>query len=557
MTLSANATRFLAAATPEALARSLGFVSYDRLRTLIYPRPRYSTFEIRKRDGSSRTIASPALLLKELQRRLATMLLEIYGVARPSVHAFCKDRSVVTNAAPHSKKKTFVFNVDLKDFFHSIHFGRVRGIFRAPPFNFAPNNASILAHICCLEGRLPQGAPTSPVVSNLACRSLDGELQHLARQCRATYTRYADDLTFSFTFRRQDELPKHILEVVGAEAITGTTLTEILRSHSFEINTTKVRLRGRTHRQEVTGLTVNEFPNVRRVFVHEVRGMLHAWSRFGLEKANTELAKKYRRQLASKKSPQLERVVRGKLLYLRMVRGGDDPLYNRLAGRFNELCRRDKPSGLVELPELRIVRKVEDLARAVFVIECVTADGKFMRLGTAFALSDQRLVTCEHVLRTSEKQPIKYFDVKAGDKIELFSWNKTITFEAEIENVFIEEDLAFLKPMTPLPTGVRHLPVRRHLAQQQERVRLVGFPNYTPGKTLTILGAAVGNLYKQFAKQHFEIDQLIRQGQSGGPVVDDDFQLVGIAKEGATQEQGNNAVLAATELISVLSPLPI
>ena len=168
-----------------------------------------------------------------------------------------------------------VVNVDLKDFFPSIHIGRVIGLFRRAPFEFGKEAAETLAQICCRDdGVLPQGGVTSPMISNLVCRGLDNDLMAFARKRGLRYSRYADDLTFSL---RQSLLPRDLLEELAGKIIAGAALDRIVQQHTFQINQSKVSQRDRSRRQSVTGLTVNLFPNVKRSFIRQIEGALHAW----------------------------------------------------------------------------------------------------------------------------------------------------------------------------------------------------------------------------------------------------------------------------------------
>lgn len=264
-------------------------VSYEELKTLIYPRPPYKLFIIRKRDGSPRTLAEPRLKLKQFQTRILNFLEENAGSFKPNVHGFVRGKSILTNAREHCSPRTHhILNLDLEDFFPSITFYRVRGVFQKHPFCFSYESATVLAHLCTLDGKLPQGAPTSPFLANLVCRSLDRDLANLARQYRAIYTRYADDITFSFNVRNADRLPAAICSVVDRQVMLGPELCDIIiNRHHFSINQAKTRIQNKFHRMEVTGLTVNEFPNVRRRFIDQVRGALHAWERYGYDAAQS------------------------------------------------------------------------------------------------------------------------------------------------------------------------------------------------------------------------------------------------------------------------------
>lgn len=119
----------------------------------------YKDFEIKKRSGGKRIISAPDRALKKLQSNLNTILQIVYK-EKPSVHSFIKNRSIISNAAHHTNKK-YVFKIDLEDFFPSINFGRVRGLFIHPPYNLHENAATVIAQISCYNNQLPQGSPCS------------------------------------------------------------------------------------------------------------------------------------------------------------------------------------------------------------------------------------------------------------------------------------------------------------------------------------------------------------------------------------------------------------
>lgn len=252
--------------------KHLGLVLYRR-----GPESYYSRFTISKKSGGLREIASPHFPLNMLQARLAGVLDGLY-VPRVSAHGYVKGRSILTNALPHTGKQ-HVLNVDLQNFFPSLNFGRVRGVLMAPPFNCPDRAASVLAKLACLDNGLPIGAPSSPVLSNMICMRLDGQLQRFAQQHRCWYTRYADDLTFS---TRSSWFPKQLASSEAGVTYLGDELKSIIESNGFVVNPRKTRLAGPGSRHSVTGITVNVNTNVRRKYVRQVRAMLHSWSRDGL-----------------------------------------------------------------------------------------------------------------------------------------------------------------------------------------------------------------------------------------------------------------------------------
>ncbi len=164
-------------------------VSEKYLTFLLYGRTHkrfYTVFKIRKRAGEFRRIASPPPAIRVLQDKLKTLFEAVY-FPKFSVQGFVVGRSIMTNASPHVRPR-WLLNIDLESFFPSIHFGRVRGMLMARPYLAGPGAASVIARICCHGDRLPQGACTSPIIANMICARLDGQLLQLARQLDCMYT---------------------------------------------------------------------------------------------------------------------------------------------------------------------------------------------------------------------------------------------------------------------------------------------------------------------------------------------------------------------------------
>ena len=319
-------------------------VPHGRMIWMLYKAPetsRYVAFEIPKTSGGMRQIHAPIGMLRELQDRLHVDLATLYR-PHPNAHGFISGRSVATNAEEHTGRR-WVLNIDLADFFPSINFGRVRGLFLKPPFDMAPAAATVCAQIATHRNGLPQGAPTSPVLSNLIAATLDRRLLRLARQYRLTYSRYADDITFS---TNANTFPP---SVALREAIAGGTykieagdaLRQAVELAGFSINERKVRIQGRSFRQTVTGLGVNTRVNIARRRVRRIRAMLHAWRKFGIEDAAHEHFAKYRdapiKSNAANRSTAFRNIVYGHLSFVKMVRGADDPVFLKLCSQVLDL----------------------------------------------------------------------------------------------------------------------------------------------------------------------------------------------------------------------------
>lgn len=253
------------------------------LSYLLYKLPvelRYTTFSIPKKGGGVREICAPTPKLKVLQRKLANILYECcveieeaHKQRRSLSHAFRKSHSILTNARPH-KNCRYVLNLDLKDFFPSLNFGRVRGFFlKNKDFKLHPAVATVLAQIACNGETLPQGSPCSPIISELLTHFLDVRLAQLARDGKCTYSRYADDITFSTNNKTFSSAIA--FEEKGVWAI-GKELELRIADAGFSINHSKTRMQHRGSRQIVTGLTVNEKVNIRADYYRTARAMAHS-----------------------------------------------------------------------------------------------------------------------------------------------------------------------------------------------------------------------------------------------------------------------------------------
>ncbi|OFC37016.1 retron Ec67 family RNA-directed DNA polymerase/endonuclease [Acidithiobacillus caldus] len=262
--------------------KGVSFVLYKMGET-----KKYRSFEIPKKSGGFRIIHAPEPQLALLQRRLAKFLYDCVQERKKKYprfwfasHGFHQGRTIVSNAEVH-KRRRFVFNIDLENFFGMINFGRVRGFFlHDSMFVLEPKIATIIAQIACHENVLPQGSPCSPVISNLIGNILDSRLLALARDARCTYTRYADDLTFS---TNEKFFPTEIaVNVHGADWQVASKLKKTIEKTGFLINPAKTRMSLRRSRQTVTGLVVNDKVNINQDYYRTARAMCHNLFHTGL-----------------------------------------------------------------------------------------------------------------------------------------------------------------------------------------------------------------------------------------------------------------------------------
>ena len=214
---------------------------------------RYKTFYIPKKNGKLREISAPNRNLKEILYYLNMMLGEVYQ-AGPSAMGFVKGRSIVDNANLHVGQN-YVLNLDLSDFFTSVSQSRVCKRLQLAPFNFNENVAKVISGLCCKklvkDGKkgyvLPQGAPTSPLLTNAVCDFLDKKLRHLSTRNGVKYSRYADDMTFS-----------SMHNVYQEDKTFMKNLFSIIKEERFTVNPGKTRLQKRGERQEVIFIDITK-----------------------------------------------------------------------------------------------------------------------------------------------------------------------------------------------------------------------------------------------------------------------------------------------------------
>ena len=289
--------------------------------------PQYKQFKVEKKKGGKREICAPETVLKKIQKRLNYFLQAYYLCMRPeAVHGFVVNPhyqgircNIVENAKAHTGKK-HVANIDLKDFFSGIAAWQVKEIFTSELFGYSEQIATALTLLTTFEGRLPTGAPTSPVLSNFICLKLDKELADFCAKNGLAYTRYADDMTFS-----SDSL-------ISADEILD--IISIIQENGFRINEKKLRLKKANQKQTVTGLTVNEKVNVSRKLLKKTRAMLHDMTTNGVVVA----ARKHFRienDVHTKTMARFISRLEGYINFIGQVRGKEDQLYARMKKEFN------------------------------------------------------------------------------------------------------------------------------------------------------------------------------------------------------------------------------
>lgn len=460
----------------------------------------YHQFEIAKGGGKSRLITAPDQRLSILQSKLRPLLDTLYRVRNP-VHGFVPARSVKTNAEAHGQRR-FVVNLDLQHFFPTITENRVRGVLVA--LGVDHRVAEIIARLCCFDSHLPQGASTSPVLSNMICYRLDTDLLRLAKSARAIYTRYADDITFS-SFQPPAPLFDGALPTAGrfSPERLALSLRDAFQTNGFILHPGKAHYADRNSRRMVTGVKINAGLNVDRRYIRRIRALLHSIETLGLADAQSKFT-------GSGGKGALAAHLRGKISYLSHLKGATDPVVRALALRYNKSFGAT-PITLVPTPE-------ERLDRSVWVVDHID------QYGSAFFLKGVGLVTAAHC-------------VKDLSEVEILHPSKhTTTFSAKVLERHDHRDLALLDTSTIPATEYFELDIATTPPLVGDPVTAVGYPHWAPGDRLNHRPGFVSLITPQAGVRKIEVSQMLTQGMSGGPILDANAGVVGIIHKGGPGE---------------------
>jgi len=535
--LDAEIKQKIAILTTRADVANLLEIEDRFLRTILYgikERKNYSTFEIQKKSKKTRVINKPPKNIAILQSKLHYALSLIYN-PKKCVHGFVRKRSIVSNAKNHCRRR-HLLNIDLKEFFPTIHIGRVKGALQKGPYNMGEEAAKVVAQICCLDsGELPQGGATSPIISNLICRRLDSQLIEIAKEVKCQYSRYADDITFS-TF--QTKFPQRIAEIVEDEVILSDELIAIIVNNKFEVNLEKVKYIQRDLRQEVTGITVNEFPNIKRQFILSISSGLYAWDKFDYKAANRD----YARRLAIDEScVNLSNVLKGRIAYLKMVKGENAPIFRKMAFEFNRLSE-----SKIKITELEKIKPYplrggypknqtwnvwfERYRELIALLGLKNEKGDF-KVGTAYDIGNDLLATAGHNLELSINKIWLGEDEVKHDCIDNHIYNSR------------DIDIGIIK----LEKGQRELntwiPTQCRLPQIGEEVAAIGYPVLPLRDTTLVMHTGIVESLPTSPSKDKRFIQVSFQsggGLSGSPLIDKRGFVVGIMVENIFQPTDEN-----------------
>lgn len=419
-----------------------------------------------------------------------------------------------SNAFAHVEQR-FILNIDLSDFFGTVTEARIVGLLTA--IGLPPDVAKLIALICTYKGVLPQGSPSSPVVSNMICFRLDRALIQFAKLHRCIVTRYADDITFS-SYRLPAALFTSPLSGQGKLSVSAlsTDLISLIETNGFKINERKILYSDKHSRRVVTGIKINKALNVDRRFIRNIRATL-----FNFSIDAGEAQQKF--EIEHGGFGSVESHLRGKIAWVGHIKGLADPVFRSLASRFNTNFPRKKI-------KVNPTEK-EKVDRAVWVIQNNHSSYSNGLQGTAFFAEGFGLITAAH-------------NVDKGTAFELYhSSQPEIKYEASIAHISKYRDIAILSHNLSA-IDFCELAFQFRSVEIGSAINAVGYPDIAVFDRLNVRSGTVSSTAVLFGIPAIEVTARLAQGMSGGAILDSEFKVVGIIHKGGVDVSRDFAVSA-------------
>ena len=494
---------------------------------VIKPENMYSSFTIPKKRGGKRQIFAPSKKLRNLQRKLAYVLNLKY---KPKIcsYGFVKGKNILDNASQHTKKSE-ILNIDLKDFFTQFHFGRVVGMLTAKPYSLGREAAITIAQIACLNGILPQGAPTSPILTNMLCAPLDNHLMHYAKKHGLIYTRYADDITFS-TFSHS--ISEKIVFKSLDKFIIHDPLKNILVKNSLVENEEKITLRTKNGRQEVTGLIVNKFPNVKREYIKNIQAILYNCSKNGtyqealkyIDKGLCKNKNIIKIRNDSEKQTTIEEwfksVIIGKIYFVRQIKGKESFTFFKLANLANTVFSEE----IFDISYFDQMNAI--IEKNVFVLQSRDE----LNQGSGFYVPEFGFFTSYHVTEDGD-----FYFILGKDK----KYPISNDFNLKFSDKTIDYALYNIKPSDTTEVTIG----KSSELKIGDTVVIAGFPDYLQGDTITKEECKITGITQLFGAPFYKVSGRVVHGASGGIVLNTNQQIVGIIKGGCSSDDTDNIAM--------------
>lgn len=522
------------------LAKFLG-IQYEDLHKVLFSRDNYIEYEIPKKHGGTRKISAPKKILKRIQGVLKIKLESVY-IPKNCVNGFVTNKSIYTNAYRHEASE-YLLNIDLSDFFPSINFNRIKSLLQNPPFNANSNTSIMLANLLTNSNGLPQGASTSPILSNMICRRMDNRLFKYCEKYNGIYTRYADDISLSWNCVNNigyfyDEKNKVLNKI----------LTLIIEEEGFEINHKKTYYSSKNGHKEVTGVIVNKYVNVPKDYFYRLRSIINDVYKNGFDIAYRHHCEKMKIKYEPEGTNQFVRKLMGMMSYYKMIVNNEvfsRKRYIKIAEKLNEKLRYNFCVINYDISSLK--------NDAVFIFSKKTSSDEF-GYGTIFRYK-KYLITCKHCLMSdvefeefrskNSEEVSNYLSIYeyyySKNEIEKKQLNKVYISSKYDLAIFYDDDYAGKVSFNTIKCDT----------EVGDEILVMGFPDYKwldecsllSGKITGQRVIASGGVGSE-KNDYYTTDASIITGNSGGPVINNEGIVLGMATWGV---DSHDAVYASVK----------
>lgn len=309
-----------AVSTPEHLSKLIGVERFKL--ELQASKPAYNTYHIPKKSGGIRLIEDPHLPLKNVLKKLNYFFQTAYYTVRPAgVYGFCissrneEDRNIISNAKKHLHRQ-YMLNIDMRDFFYSVTENILHKTIQAYFPNLKSETCALIIKLTTYKGRLPMGSPCSPVLSNFAFYAADAELENYCKTAGITFTRYADDLTFSSNNKIKNSDEKFFRNTINY--------------YGFNINENKVKYFNPADTKVITGLLVSDTVSLNMQYIPQLQEEINRL------KTTMLVEQRYKTGLSFKKLKLFIQELNGKINFATMVLGKNSPEIIQLEEQFED-----------------------------------------------------------------------------------------------------------------------------------------------------------------------------------------------------------------------------
>ena len=482
-------------------------INTTRLKKIMYCASKgylYVNFELKKKNGKFRKINSPVKELKEIQYKIYDYLKTLYCATKSS-YGFEIGKNNILNAEKHKKHK-YVLNIDLKDMFSQITANRIKGMLKSGPYNLDEGVARAISIITCYKGLLPQGAPTSPIISNMLLKMLDTKLIKYSEENNLYYTRYADDLSFS----ANRDFSKIVFNNYPESFDIKEELKSIFNESNFVINNEKTKYYTYYKRQEVTGIVVNKKLNIAKEKMKEMRLLLYLCKKFSILSTAKRYFEKNKKNYFNDKEIEnkFAQVLFGKINYFVNVKGELDRIGIKFREQYNEIFSEKSKFNMDSLNT-----KKNNILNNIVIIETENVTG------TGFLLKKVGLITAHHVVYDSSGNFMQ--DIKV-----LYKNNKIVISESDVLYKNGSFDYVIIKKteFNDVSVGFDY----KINFQLGDKVIYAGYPDYSEGDDVYIADANVTSLKKKTVVGYVSlVDNDIFHGMSGGPVLNETMEVIG------------------------------